>query len=300
MTDLKQFQYVITLAEELNFSKAALKLQIAQPSLSQYINKLEDDLKIKLFDRSTTPMKLTLAGKTYVAGARGILNYYNQTIDRITDVENGKIGRIAIGTSPSLCYYVLPEAVKQLKMQYPNICVNIYEAKTAELKSMLDLGKLDFTFCVTGEAREGYETIPVYEETVVIAISKNNSKYKDLLNLSTDKHINFCDLKDFNFIALENDQVMTRCLYSLYRQAQMTPKISVSVSEVTSALAMLKSGVGIALLPSSFENYEELKNSVDFFNINEINHNRKIVIQYKKGHYLTKAAEKMINILKNS
>lgn len=300
MTDLKQFQYVVTLAEELNFSKAALKLQMAQPSLSQYINKLEEDLGVKLFDRSTSPMRLTLAGKTYVAGARSILNSYNQTIDRITDVEDGKIGRIAVGTSPSLCYYVLPKAVKELKKHFPNICVNIYEAKTAELRQMLDLGKLDFTFCVTGEAKEGYEIIPVYEETVVIAVLKQSEQYEKLSALSQNGSVNFHDLKDFQFIALESDQVMTKCLYSLYRLTKLPPKISVSVSEVTSALAMLKSGAGIVLLPSSFKNYQEFKDSVAFFNITEINHNRRIAIQYKKGHYLTKAAKKMIEILKNA
>lgn len=300
MTDLKQFQYIVTLAEELNFSKAAAKLQIAQPSLSQFINKLEEDLGVKLFDRSSSPLKLTLAGKTFATGARHILDSYTQTLDRITDVEEGKTGRIAIGTSPSICHYVLPNAVKELRKIYPNIFINIYEAKTKELREMLDTGKLDFSFCVVSDKKDIYETIPVYQETVVVAVHKESKLYEKVLSLSKNGAVNFRDLKNFGFIALENDQIITKNLFSLYKQTNIQPNISITVSEVTSASSMLKSGEGLALLPSSFQNYEEFKNSVAFFKINEANHNRTIAIQYRKGHYLTKATKKMIEILKNS
>lgn len=298
MLELKHFQYVVTLAEELNFSKAALKLQIAQPSLSQYINKLEEELGVTLFDRTVYPMKLTVAGKIYVTGARKILENYNQTIDRITDVEDGNIGKISIGTSPSLCHYVLPKAINEFKKYYPNVSVNIYEAKTKELREMLNTGKIDFSFCAVSNSDEGFETITVHNETVLIAALKNSEHHKRLEEISVDGSVNFEQLKDFGFIALENNQVLTRYLYSLYKMTKLPPKIEVSVSEVTSAVSMVKAGLGIALLPSRFLNYSEVDNCIVFYNINNVDSSRRIAIQYKNGHYFTKATEKLIDILK--
>lgn len=298
MLELKHFQYVVTLAEELNFSKAALKLQIAQPSLSQYINKLEEELGVTLFDRSAFPMKLTTAGKIYLKGARKILENYNQTIDRLTDIDSGNMGKISIGTSPSLCHYVMPKAIAEFKRHYPNVSVNIYEAKTKELREMLNSGKIDFSFCAVSDSPDGYETIPTYDETVLIAVKKDSDDYSALSKLSLDGALDFKDLSDFGFIALENDQILTRYLYSLYRMTKLVPKIEVSVTEVTSALSMLEAGLGIALLPSRFLDYTEINKNLAFFKINNVESKRKIAIQYKSGHYFTKAAEKMIEILK--
>lgn len=300
MTDLKQFKYITVLAEELNFSKAAVKLGISQPSLSQFVTNLETELGVKLFDRSSLPMKLTMSGKTYVIGARHILDSYESTVDRIADIEKGNVGKIAVGTSPSLCQHIFPNAVKKLKDKYPNICVNIYEAKTKELHRMLDEGKLDFIFCVNNDERSGCITVPVHEEIILIAVHKSSDEFFKLQSVATDNTVSFKDLKDFSFIALESDQVMTRSLYSLCRLCNIKPNISVSVSEVLSAYAMLKSNSGIALLPSSFEKFGNMNENIAYFKIAELNRNRTIAIQYRKNRYLTKATNEMIEILKNS
>ena len=98
--ELRQLRYMLAVAEEKSFSQAAKKLYIAQPHLSQYIQKLETQLGVKLFDRSRTPLTLTLAGEQFAQKARQILRLNNNLLQQMKDYTEEKNGRLVLGISP--------------------------------------------------------------------------------------------------------------------------------------------------------------------------------------------------------
>ena len=114
----RQLRYVIKVAEERSFSIAAKKLYIAQPSLSQFISKVEKEVGYELFDRMATPLKLTAAGEVYVKTAQEILNLKHAMENRLRDMGKAQYGKLAVGVSPY--NGLMPSALKQFFDTFPN------------------------------------------------------------------------------------------------------------------------------------------------------------------------------------
>ena len=131
--NLKQFQYVIILAEEGSFSKAAEKLHIAQPSLSQYIKKIETQIGFELFERSSSDVVVTEAGKIFINAARNILHQEKQLTSQRADLANPNIGQVVVGIAPTRCQYLMPEIVRRFQAIYPGMYIVVEERFMKEL-----------------------------------------------------------------------------------------------------------------------------------------------------------------------
>ena len=129
--DYKQYDYILTVAEEKSISKAAKKLFISQPSLSQYINRIEKHLGVNLFDRSTTPLELTYEGELFIETALKIKQLNEQLKKKFDDITELKSGRLNIGLTPSKANNPLPIILPCFKKNYPNIELIITEASSS-------------------------------------------------------------------------------------------------------------------------------------------------------------------------
>ncbi len=123
--ELREFSYVSMLAQCGSFTKAASKLFITQPALSNYINKVEEELGVKLFDRSSNPLVLTYAGEQYLKRARGILNQMEDMRREMRDITHHKTGRLRIGFPSERIIYMLPLILAPFKTRYPGIDVQV-------------------------------------------------------------------------------------------------------------------------------------------------------------------------------
>ena len=141
--DSNQFEYVIAVAEEKNFSKVAKKLYISQPSLSQYIMRLEKQLGIKLFDRTTNSLTLTFAGEKYLESAKNIQSLENRLRWELNDIADSKKGRLTIGIPFPTERYILPSLLPEFHRQFPGIEMVIKEQSAAGLEELLMEGKVD-------------------------------------------------------------------------------------------------------------------------------------------------------------
>lgn len=140
----KELLYVKTVADEHNISKAAKKLFIAQPSLSQSIQRIEDSIGTTLFNRTSTGLTLTFAGERYYHMAVQILKMYEDFQLEISDINNLKTGRIHVGITSHLGTLVLPRVLPAYKKIGPHVEITITEENTASLEQQLLAGKLDF------------------------------------------------------------------------------------------------------------------------------------------------------------
>ena len=139
----KQYKYVLTLAREGSFSKAADTLNISQPSLSQYIKKIETEIGLELFDRSGGDVKITDAGRIYVEAGQRILDIEHQMENAFTDLTESKTGSLVIGAAPYRAASMLPLIAKRFRSLHPGMHLIVREGTTAELAEGMEHGEYD-------------------------------------------------------------------------------------------------------------------------------------------------------------
>lgn len=297
MTDLKRFEYVLALAECLNFSQAAAKLNISQSTLSQQIQKTEKEIGVALFDRTTSTLTLTQYGQLYIKGARKIIDTYTETLDCIVDADMGVSGSVTVGIAPSRAPFLLPGVVAEFRKLYPEVSLNFAENKTRDIMKDLSDGNIDFAYTVISskEQLKDFEVVPVTDEEVMLVCRKG----KVMNALSDDGSVDFKKLTDEKFIALQDSQMLTDYFYTLKNKSGSQVDVNLCVSELSTAIAMVKEGLGIMLLPSSYKNYGTLEKELDFYSIRQVSNKRKIAVIYRKDKYLNKAMKALIEILVN-
>lgn len=292
MTDLKRFEYVLALKECKNFSQAASQLNISQSTLSQYIQKLEKEIGVSLFDRSVTPLKLTQYGEIYASGARKIMDAYAETLDGICDADAGAFGSVRIGLSPSRAGFMLPKVIGEFKELYPDVTLKFIESKSKDIMKNLDEGNIDFAYTVVPDGLEhrDYTVSVVGTERIMLACVKNG------LSVS-DSAVDFSQTEKFTFILLEENQLLTEIFYSLCKKCGIAPAKFISVSELSTAISLVKSGMGVMLLPSTYRSYGRLRQELDFFDIQQADFERQLAVIYKKDKYVNKPMRALVDIM---
>ena len=297
MTDLKRFEYVLALNECKNFSQAAQQLNISQSTLSQYILKLEKEIGVSLFDRSSTPLKLTQYGEIYVKGARKILDAYCETLDSISDADVGVSGSVKIGLSPSRANFLLPQVVSAFREVYPDVTLKFIESKSKEIMKNLHEGNVDFAYTVVSdnESYEDFSVVSAEREQVMLVASPSLK----LSQRAENSVIDFVDVADLKFILLEENQLLTEVFHSLCKKSGVSPEVCVSVSELSTAIPLVMSSMGVMLLPSSYRKYGKLGEELDFFSVKQADFHRDLAVIYRKDKYLNKPAKALIDIMCN-
>src|SRR6187402_364813 len=175
---ITQLQYIVALDTHRHFVLASEKCFVTQPTLSMQIQKLEDELGIKIFDRSKQPVLPTEAGAAIIAQARNIIAE-TKAIHEIVQVQKGILhGRLALGIIPTLAPYLLPLFVSSFIKKYPLVKLIVSELTTDLIISKLRDGKIDAGILVTPLQETGINEDPLFYEELVTFVSKTNAAYK--------------------------------------------------------------------------------------------------------------------------
>src|SRR5699024_1100693 len=143
--ELRQLQYVVQIAIEKNFSRAAEKLHIAQPSLSQQLSKLEQEIGVMLFRRSTNSVEVTHAGKLFIDQAQKVLDIVEQMKQEMDDIAHMRTGKLVIGSLPITGSHILPHVLPVFQSQFPDIEVTLIEETSSNLELLTAQGQTDLT-----------------------------------------------------------------------------------------------------------------------------------------------------------
>ena len=294
MADLKRFEYVLALSECKNFSQAAQQLDISQSTLSQYIQKIEKEIGVSLFDRSVSPLKLTQYGEIYVKGARKIVDAYSETLDSIGDADSGTIGSVRVGLSPSRASFMLPQVVSEFTQLYPHVTLKFIESKSKDIMKNLSEGNIDFAYTVTSgeDSYDDCRVISVDKERIMLVTSADVK-----LSDEEDKTVDFKLAENHRFILLEENQLLTKIFHELCKKSSALIENYICVSELSTALSLVKSGLGIMLLPSSYRNYGRLKSELSFYDIKQSDSERELAVIYKKDKYINKPTRALLEIM---
>jgi DNA-binding transcriptional LysR family regulator len=146
--ELRHLRYFIAVAEEENVSRAALKLHVSQPGLSRQVRDLEDELGFLLLERDGKSVRLTAAGRVFLAEARTVLQRAEDAVQTARAVATGKRGEIHVGYAPSLTVQILPPILRAFQQELPNIRVALHDLSTEEMLAQLGEGKLQVALLV--------------------------------------------------------------------------------------------------------------------------------------------------------
>ncbi len=295
--DLKQFEYVLTINEERSFSKAAKKLFISQPSLSQYINRLETQLGVNIFDRNTSPLTLTYEGELYIETALNIMSLLDNLQKKFDDISNLKIGRLNIGLTPSKANNPLPSILPAFKEKYPGIEFIITEASSYELEDMLSHGLVDLCLMNLPIKSKNIEYEEILSEKMYLAAPPS---YKSPTTVTRDKYplIDIKSLENEQFILLHADQRLRQIANTVFANAGIKPKIMLETSSIETALRLSAAGMGFCFVPESYIGYSGLMHQPQFFSFGEPAFTWTLVIAFRQNAYRTKAASAFADIVK--
>jgi DNA-binding transcriptional LysR family regulator len=251
--ELRHLRYFVTVAEELHFGRAAQRLQIAQPPLSQQIRQLEEELGVQLFHRTKRSVQLTEAGQLFLEEASQILTRAEQAIQIVQRADRGETGRLTLGFVGSATYSVLPVVLKVFRRRFPEVLVSLYEMTTTQQVQALHEDRIHL----------GFVRPPIYEQELMIeSILKEpfvavlpefhrlaNETQISLLTLANDPFILFPRYLGSGFY----DQIVNMC-----QQVGFQPQVAQEAIQMQTIISLVAAELGVALVPASVQNLQRV------------------------------------------
>src|SRR5580658_3112703 len=240
--EFHQLRYVCAIVDTGSFSRAAERCQIAQPSLSQQVLKLEKDLGTKLFDRLSRSVRLTEAGRAFLPYARSILSQRetarSSVADKCTDVR----GSVAVGAIPTIAPYLMPRYTAAFTKKYPEAKLRIVEEKTPILvESLRDLS-IDLAVLALPLRHKDLELFSLRTEPLFAVLPRNHP-------LAPAKSLALKDLRGESFVMLRDGHCFRDLSIAACTHARVTPRIAFESDQFSSLFGMVAAGVGISLVP---------------------------------------------------
>ncbi len=172
--ELRQLRYFLAVAETLHFARAAEKLHIAQPSLSQQIRALEEELGVQLFERSRRHVALTTDGEALLPYARRLVALADDAHEEFAERSGLRRGRVRLGTTPTLGGHLLPRAIRGFFQAYPGLEITITEDGSDRLARQLEQGQLDLALLVEDPNMHDIVFEPLLKEEIVVALPEGH------------------------------------------------------------------------------------------------------------------------------
>ena len=248
--ELRHLRYFIAVAEELHFGRAAEKLCIAQPPLSQQIQQLEREIGFALFARSSRRVELTPAGRIYLDEVRASMAALEKAVFNGRRVARGEVGRLAIGFVGTATFSVLPESLRGFRQLYPNVDLTLRELVSARQVQALRERRIQVGFArpaIVGAQDIVCETVAI--EPFVAALPEAH-------------HLAKCERIPLTALAAEEFVLFPRSpkpsygdlLYSICEDAGFQPNVTQETAEIQTAISLVAGGMGVTLVPAVASN----------------------------------------------
>ena len=286
--DIKQLIYFLTIAEEGNISKAAERLHMAQPPLSQQLKLLEEELGVILFERNTRRMKITDAGQLLQSRAQQIIELMEKTSKELNDLKEGSQGVLSIGTISSAGETLVPIVVQDFHKAYPGVDFRIKESSTFEILELVKRGVVEVGVIRTPFNLETFDYISLPEEPMMAAAMDS------LLDMNkTSMSLDELKGKPLLFHNRYANNIEEAC-----RKSGFEPKVKCRIDDTRTMLNWASSGMGIALIPRDMMTLLPDSN-LRFIEIKDQTLATKIIIIWKKNHYLSTPARHFLEFFKS-
>jgi LysR family hydrogen peroxide-inducible transcriptional activator len=287
--ELSQLRYVLAVADTGNFTRAALRSNIAQPSLSQQIIKLEKELGHKLFHRLGRRAVLTEAGKVFLERSRRILFEIEDATKELGDSPSLE-RKITVGAIPTLAPYLLPGLISQCRQRFPNLQVNIREDFKTTLIRELREGDLDLAIVALPVTDPMIQADMLWKESLELAVAAKHP-------LASKPRVTGADLASETFILLGTSSSLSDQVKRFCGEHHFEPRIGSQCAQVATVKALVAIGAGISILPSGAKSAED-KGSLTFISLADSEPIREIAVLRHMQRYQSRGAEQFLSLLR--
>ena len=249
--ELRHLRYFIAVAEELNFTRAAERLHLGQPPLSQAIQALEADVGAQLFERTRRWVRMTEAGRLFLADARNILTLSEQAADTARRAQRGELGELRIGfTFSTPLTPLFATVINRYRQQFPAVSLRLHEMATLPQLAALDARTLDLGFVRPPDA-----LLPAAVRLSALRQDRLMAVLPAASSLARRKSIDIAELKDLPFVmypAGAGTGIYPQ-IFRLCREAGFVPRIGQVAGEASTIIGLVAAGCGVSVLPASFD-----------------------------------------------
>lgn len=284
--DLKSFMEV---AVHKSFTKAAKQSYLTQSALSKAVKKLEDELQVSLFERSTRQLQLTDAGRlVYQQGHKALaaISELNVLLDELKDLSSGKI---KIGVPPLIGTLFFPSIAQRFHQKHPIVSLELVEYGAKQIGKLVEEGEIDLGIVVLPVNEDKFNTYPFIEDEFVLYLHENHK-------LTSQKNIYLNELRNEKFILFSEDFSLHDYIIQACEEVGFTPDISYQSSQWDLMIELVSSNLGITLLPKSVYDKQTKKN-VKVIPINHPTLRWRLGIITKKESYQSFALKELLDIL---
>jgi DNA-binding transcriptional LysR family regulator len=244
---LHQLAYFVAVADTRHFTRAAERMRVAQPSLSQQVRALERDVGAELFHRIRGNLSLTEAGETLLPFARRMLAEVESAYQAVRELDELGRGRVRLGATPSLCTGLLPAMLAGFRAAYPGIELTVHESGSRDLQTELSEGGLDLAIIVDSRLRDEnrLSTLPLLiEELVVISAKDRPAPVRRA-------RVRISDLRDKPLVMFRRGYDLRDATVNACRAEGFEPSFAIEGGEMDAVLEFVMAGMGIAVVPST-------------------------------------------------
>jgi len=239
----RQLQCFLGIAEVGNFTRAAERLSMKQPVLSQQILDLEAELGIRLFDRTTRRVELTEGGREFRLAAIRILDELAHATRNAREFAERKRGRVKVAAPPLLAAVILPPAIAQFRTAYPSVAVGLIEARAGEIANLVRTGQVDCGLGTFSTTEDGIDERPIAVDALM-AFCRDDSFFRDR------DVLRWSDLVDTPVITLTQESSLRTLVEQGFHNAGVVFTPAYEFNNITTALSCVEAGLGVAILPT--------------------------------------------------
>ena len=300
--DFVKMQHILAVAEIGNFSRAAEKCFISQPALTRSVSKTEESLNVKLFDRTTTPVTLTAAGKKYVDGIRSILLMKRQLDDDMAALSSQKNRSISLGIPSTRSLEILPAIMPSFLEKHPDISIHIHEGFSATLEEALVKEEIDVSiFNTLPIMQPGLDYEVLHEEQLAILLPPTSHLFNgEEITFYEDKmHFLPAHLLDgYPYVSVASARGLYRAGQDMFEFFNIHPRTVMSLSSSYTAYHVAAEGMGFAIAPASNAMVLEYKTKPVFCSLFDPPYKRSLVASWKKDKPMSEAVRIFIEHVK--
>ena len=286
---IQQLRCFVAVADEGQFTAAADELNVAQPSISAQINRLEHVLGVTLFHRGRRPIALTDAGQQLVPLARRVLAGIDDVFSEAEDLEGLRRGHVTIGTTPSIGATLLPPLLAAFRRRYPGVAVSFVERHSREIATALEMGDLDLALMVGPIAHPNLAISTLAHEHLIVIVGRDHP-------LATHQTVRLSDLANVPLIYFHEGYDVRTTTESAFAAAGLHPSVALEGAEIGTVHAFVAAGLGAAIVPGLVA---AMSDDVVALDLVDPTIERTVCVAYDQRHSLSRAATALLEAVRD-
>ena len=287
--EMHQLRYVVAVARTRSFSRAAERCHVSQPSLSQQIQKLEQELGARLFDRMKREVKLTSHGQSFLPRAVRILEEADAAMREVADARSLLRGTVTVGVLPTIAPYLLPSAMATFTENFPGVEIVVQEDTTARLLNLALACEIDFALASPPIRDQRLESKALFSEELVLALPPGHP-------LTRKRIVSANDLEGEQLIVLKEGHCLADQVLGFCDRQGLHHRISFRSAQLETIQALVRAGLGISLIPAMAAQRDR-KTAPDYRSLRSPKPSRQIIVVWPRQRPPGRAASEFLKAI---